>query len=188
MSPRRNAAVFVAVILAVLGCSRRDDGVAKDSTRTSVDTISSTKPARAGSPPAGEASRRSSETARPGSPARNYPPSGSQALPAKAEGTRSHLVKLTPSSGSLGTGEIITVEVIGDRLTGSGNTIFFGAMNLGEAAASNGRTLRFAIPQTIPSRGEVPPMAIQGGRYGVYVVNANGTSDTLFFTLKGPED
>jgi hypothetical protein len=97
---------------------------------------------------------------------------------------RPHLTRLTPSSGSLASGQIITVEVVGERLTAVGNTTFFGSIKLGDLPSPDGRTIRFAVPQTVPSRGEVPPMAMQPGTYAVYVVNANGTSDSLKFTVR----
>ena len=61
-----------------------------------------------------------------------------------------------------------------------------GSMKLGDLASPSGRSIRFTIPQTVPSRGEVPPMVVQSGTYRVYVENANGTSNTLVFTIRNP--
>jgi len=97
---------------------------------------------------------------------------------------RPHLTTLTPSSGSLASGQIITVEVAGEGFTATGNAAFFGSIKLGDLASADGRTIRFAVPQTAPSRGEVPPMAMQPGTYAVYIVNSNGTSDTLKFAIR----
>jgi hypothetical protein len=97
---------------------------------------------------------------------------------------RPHLVRLTPSTVLSGTGAVVTVELTGDRFTATGNTVYFGSIELGPLP-SNGSVIRFTVPETIPSRGEVPPMMVQPGRYDVHVVNANGVSDSLAFILKG---
>jgi hypothetical protein len=99
--------------------------------------------------------------------------------------SRPHLTRLTPSSGSLATGEIIDVAIAGEGFAATGNTVFFGRVRLGDLPSPTGRTVHFAVPRSIPSRGEVPPMDIQPGSYGVYVVNSAGTSDTLTFVIKG---
>jgi len=97
---------------------------------------------------------------------------------------RPHLATLSPSSGSLASGQIITVQIAGEGFATAGNSVFFGSIKLGDLPSADGRTIRFAVPQTVPSRGEVPPMAMQPGVYGVYILNSKGTSDTLKFTIR----
>ncbi len=165
-------AVFISALAVSTSCSRKNGGssaadtaVGPTSTATnSTATNSTTKSAttKSSSRPAGVA-------------ATSAPPTTS---------ARPHLTKLTPSSGSVASGQIITVEVTGDGLMPVGNTTFFGSINLGDLASPDGRTIRFAVPQTVPSRGEVPPMAMQPGTYAVYVMNSRGASDTLRFTIR----
>ena len=155
----------VATLTALVSCSRRSSGgAAEDSAAPRAETPT---PAASPKKPAGRSPR----------------VAGAHA-PSPTTIGRPHLTILTPSSGSLSSGQIITVEVAGDRLTATGNLAFFGPIRLGELASADGRTIRFAVPQTFPSRGEVPPMVMQPGTYAVYVVNSNGTSDTLRFTIR----
>jgi hypothetical protein len=183
-------AISVAALAVSVGCSRREGGaVAADSATPSADSITAATVGKPGSSPSGEPARPAGPTgAQPQSTTTKSASSSTRAgagtAPAPTGTGRPHLTKLTPSSGSLASGEIITVEVGGDRFTAAANTIFFGPIRLGDMGSADGRTIRFAVPQTVPSRGEVPPMAIQPGTYGVYVVNSNGTSDTLVFTIR----
>lgn len=109
------------------------------------------------------------------------PPASSGARPVSS--TRPHLASLTPTTGSNAGGSIIQIEIKGDRLTPTGNTVHFGPVAVEGLSASDG-VIRFSVPNSVPSRGEVPPAAIQEGTYSVFVVNANGTSDTLKFTIR----
>ena len=188
--PQR-VAVLVAAFLVLTSCFRRDGGATSDSSAANADSITAATVAKPGTSPSGEpASPSNSPTTPTTRTTKSRPPaprSDVGAGPPATQPTRPHLSRLTPASGSLATGEIITVEITGDRLTTTGNTVFFGPMKLGAVGSSDGRLLSFVVPPTVPSRSEVPPMAVQPGRYGVYVVNANGTSDTLFFTIRGSE-
>lgn len=102
-----------------------------------------------------------------------------------SSGTRPDLEKLTPTAATISPGTVVMVEITGSRFTSAANTVYFGAVRLDGLASPDGRVIRFSIPESIPSRGEVPPMMIAEGAYRVYVVNANGVSDTLTFTLRG---
>jgi hypothetical protein len=183
-------AISTAPLVVSVGCSRRNGGAAAaDSAAPSADSITPATAGKPGSSPSGQSARPAGPTvakkqSAPPKSASSPTRAGAGAAPAPIASGRPHLIKLTPSSGSLASGAIITVEVAGDRFTAAGNTTFFGSITLGDLASPDGRTIRFAVPQTVPSRGEVPPMAIQPGSYRVYVVNSNGTSDTLTFTIR----
>lgn len=177
----------VAALAACVNCSRRN-GAATDSAAPSADSITSATVGKPGSSPSAEPTRPVGPSAAKKQPRATKPSkatrAGSDSSPTPIASGRPHLTKLTPSSGSLATGEIITVQIAGERLTATGNATFFGSIRLGDLPSPDGRTIRFGVPQTVPSRGEVPPMVIQPGSYAVYVVNANGTSDTLTFTIR----
>ena len=176
MSRSFKVAVSVATLVVSVGCSRRNSGAAAaDSAAPRADSVTAAAVGKPDSSPAAGPKSTGSTVAKTKS-------GTTKAVPV-ATG-RPHLTKLVPSSGSLASGQIITVEIAGERFTATGNATFFGTIKLGDLASADGRTIRFAVPQTFPSRGEVPPMAMQPGSYGVYVVNSNGTSDTLKFTIK----
>ena len=164
---------FSFALSLVVGCSRPEGGSASDSTPAGRDSVATSvappvtaTPARQTADPGKtNASTKQQETAVPA------PPSG-----------RPHLTSLIPSSVSTGSGAVITVVVSGTGLTVGANHVFFGSIDLGQVI-SDGKTLQFTVPQTVPPRSEVPPMAVQPGRYAVYVVNANGVSDSLSFIL-----
>jgi hypothetical protein len=102
-----------------------------------------------------------------------------------ASATRPDLKSLTPSSGSNAGGNIIQILINGERFTPTGNTVYFDTIKLdGLVASADGRSIRVNVPGSYPARGEAAPAAVQNGTYRVYVVNANGTSDTLTFTIR----
>lgn len=181
-------AIAVAAMAVAAGCSRRDRGASgADTSKRSADSITTATVGKPGASPSGEPAKPSGSTTLPPQGGTKSASKSGRAGGGATLNARPRLTKLTPSSGSVTSGEIITVQVAGDRFTATGNSIFFGSTKLGDVASTDGRTIRFAVPQTVPSRGEVPPMAIQPGAYGVYVVNANGTSDTLTFTIKNQQ-
>ena len=187
MTGYRRAACFWASALTISGCSG-GSGAARDSSKPEADSVTAATVGTRGASPPGEPTPSTGSPARTTPAAKPRPATGPPSVPnVGGPSGRPHLVTLAPASRSLGTGQVVTVEVTGDGFTARGNTVFFGSMNLGDVP-SDGRLLRFAIPETVPSRSEVPPMAVQAGRYGVYVVNANGTSDTLFFTIRTAQD
>jgi peptidoglycan hydrolase-like protein with peptidoglycan-binding domain len=103
---------------------------------------------------------------------------------------------LNPSSGSAGT----MVTITGTGFTPTGNTIIFGQYNATTIATStNGTTIQFQVPLAYgpqpasmtctvsPTGAEYcPPIIPDGpalGGYPVEVENANGTSNSLAFTV-----
>jgi hypothetical protein len=99
---------------------------------------------------------------------------------------------VSPASGSVGT----SVVVMGDGFTSSINTIRFGAGYIKGLNSSDGVTLRFAVPegQDLCPPAEVPSPAagpcpgayprVTPGSYSISVINANGTSNGLTFTVR----
>jgi hypothetical protein len=75
---------------------------------------------------------------------------------------------LSPTVGSFG----IPITVNGSGFTPSGNTVSFDAINEGLNLASNGTSLTFNVPS------QTPP-----GSYSLTVSNANGTSNSMPFTV-----
>jgi hypothetical protein len=78
------------------------------------------------------------------------------------------LSALTPSSGPGGT----NVTVTGTNFTSTGNTVQFGSIAISNISSSNGTSLSFTVPRQETS-----------GKYSVSVTNANGTSNSLTFTV-----
>jgi hypothetical protein len=99
---------------------------------------------------------------------------------------------LSPTSGSVGT----DVAVTGEGFTSSTNTIRFGAGYINGLNSSDGVTLRFTVPQGqnlcpptngLPSAVGPCPGAyprVTPGSYTISVMNANGASNDLTFTVK----
>jgi len=104
------------------------------------------------------------------------------------------VTSLRPTSGPVGT----NVTITGSGFTATGNKIKFG--NLGSQDnpsyslnSFDGRTLTFTVPLSDYyacwfSKSEVPPCTVpatstQPGAYGVSVINANGTSNEILFTV-----
>jgi hypothetical protein len=100
---------------------------------------------------------------------------------------------LTPSSGSHGTKVTLRGE-----FARSGNYVYLGGYNAGNDLRSDGDTLTFTIPEYVgvcshnpydPPKEPVACMALAlqmpEGRHSVYVVNANGTSNSVTFNLTG---
>jgi len=92
---------------------------------------------------------------------------------------------LVPASTATPGDAVVEVVVHGDGFTTKGNTVLFGPVEIGPVASENGRVLRFVVPASMPSRGEVPPMQLGPGEYPVRVRNANGVSNTKLFTKRG---
>jgi hypothetical protein len=101
------------------------------------------------------------------------------------------VANLSPTSGSVGT----EVTVTGEGFTSSTNTIKFGAGYINGLSSSDGMTLRFTVPEgqnlcppTSPSSPVPCPGAyprVTPGSYSTSVLNANGTSNDLPFTVRG---
>lgn len=173
-------AVVLSAGLATSGCSRPDHVAAGD---TIVGRGDSIRPAIAGARmPAGDPAS-SPWLTRPSLKTAIKVSDAGATTSAGATDGRPHLSRLVPSSAAIAGGAVVVVALSGTGLTDTKNRIFFGAFELG-AVDSDGRTLRFSVPTAAPSRGEAAPMELQPGRYPVYVVNRNGTSDTLTFTLR----
>jgi hypothetical protein len=103
------------------------------------------------------------------------------------------VVALSPTSGSVGT----EVAVTGYGFTPSDNTIRFGAGYINDLNSADGVTLRFTVPEgqnlCPPTDAHSPPVApcpgayprVTPGSYFISVLNTNGTSNSLNFTVIG---
>jgi hypothetical protein len=168
---------FSFAALSVLSCSRPKGGSTPDSP-VAIAGVKHDSVVRPIAPPPPPMTRRRDLSTALSRGARPIDPPSS---------SRPHLAGLAPDTGSLATGAVITVVVTGTGLTATGNKLFFGSIVIGDLP-SDGKTLRFAVPQTAAPSSEVPPMAVQPGRYAVYIINANGVSDSLSFIVRGPEE
>lgn len=84
-----------------------------------------------------------------------------------------------------------TATVHGSGFTATNNTINFGAGAIQNISSSDGATLTFTVPSAVGAAcnpGTACPMYaifITPGTYNVSVTNANGTSNTVSFTVTG---
>ncbi|MBI5458091.1 peptidoglycan-binding protein [Candidatus Kaiserbacteria bacterium] len=92
---------------------------------------------------------------------------------------------VVPNSGPAGTAYPIQALLHGSSFTSTGNTIHFGLATVSNLTSADGTTISFYVPKELNSRTEVPPMVFPFGEYDLYVTNANGTSNTVVFTLTG---
>jgi hypothetical protein len=189
MTTTRGIVVVMALFTVTMATACSKPAPSKtdsDSASPRADSVTAAaiaaSPVPAGTSPAGGVAPAATKQTTPSTPvvAKETPRTSTPG----AVGTRPHLIKLTPASGSLASGAAILVDLTADRLTPTGNTVYFGTIKLGELASSDGKAVRFTVPEHFPARGEVAPMKVQAGTYPVYIVNANGTSDTLTFTLR----
>lgn len=165
MIARKRAVITALVFCATASCGR-DDASKAASASPSPDSVTAATVA-------------SSVTTSSGAAQPSAPTAPAQ-IPATR--TRPHLQELAPGSGSVT--DVNVVEVRGEQFTPGGNTLYFGRVKIEGIASRDGKSLKFTVPQTFPPRGEAAPMTVPAGAYAVYVVNANGTSDTLRFTLR----
>jgi hypothetical protein len=82
------------------------------------------------------------------------------------------------------------VVVTGEGFTPGSNTIRFGAGYINGLASSDGVTLSFTVPEgqnLCPPDGAAPCAAayprVTPGQYSISVMNANGTSNVVTFTV-----
>jgi len=94
-----------------------------------------------------------------------------------------HLIQIMPASGPAGAAYPLRATIGGTRFVPIGNLVQFGPVRIADVASTDGMHLTFAVPKTVPSRGEAPPMVLGPGRYGVTVTTASGRSNALWFTL-----
>jgi hypothetical protein len=99
---------------------------------------------------------------------------------------------VAPASGSVGTAVVVT----GEGFTSSTNTIRFGAGYINGLSSSDGVTLHFTVPEgqnlCPPAEGLSPASTpcpgayprVTPGSYSISVMNANGTSNGLTFTVR----
>ena len=107
------------------------------------------------------------------------------ALTPPAGPVRPHLVRMRPDSANPGLDAVVIVEVVGTGFTTEHNHVVFGSTEAADVPSTNGTSLRFPVPRNYPATGEAPPPRVGAGRFMVTIVNANGTSDSLAFTLTG---
>ncbi|MDR3519421.1 MAG: peptidoglycan-binding protein [Candidatus Pacebacteria bacterium] len=100
---------------------------------------------------------------------------------------------VSPTSGAVGTSVVIT----GSGFTSTNNTVDFGGGYLNGFSSTNGSTITFTVPSSIsgcpsPSFGSqavtaCPDMlrVVTAGNYDVSVINANGKSQTISFSVTG---
>jgi hypothetical protein len=91
------------------------------------------------------------------------------------------IAQMIPTSGPVGTG----VTLSGSGFTLRGNTLWFGPGSIEDLGSPDERTLPFTVPDgyNLPYAGAFPP--VQPGPHEVRVVNANGTSNSVVFTVTG---
>jgi len=90
--------------------------------------------------------------------------------------------RIIPGAGPVGT----PVTISGASFTARGNTVQFGPGHLEDVASPDGRTLPFVVPDgyTLPYGLAFPP--VRPGPHVVRVVNPNGTSNEVVFTVTRP--
>lgn len=98
-----------------------------------------------------------------------------------ATGARPRLTSVEPASVQLIAGNVTTIELRGSNYaTGERtNTVRIGSLTLTNVPSPDGKVIRVAIPDAIPSGGEAPPARWMGGSYPVWVTTAAGSSDTV---------
>ena len=96
-----------------------------------------------------------------------------------------HVDSLSPSSATIAGDAVVEVVIHGAGFTPAGNMVTFGPAELGPLASPDGKTIRFVVPTTMPSRGEVPPMRLGPGEFSVHVRNGSGESNAMPFTVRG---
>lgn len=98
-------------------------------------------------------------------------------------GDAPRLTEIVPARGPAGAAYPLQATLRGTGFAPIGNTVEFGPARLADLPSANGKEIAFAIPKTLPSRGEVPPMVLPPGEYRVSVTTPAGTSNPLTFTL-----
>jgi len=97
------------------------------------------------------------------------------------------LTEIIPSSGPSGQAYPLQATIHGTGFMPTGNIIEFGPIRIADVPSIEANRIAFAIPKTVPSRGEVPPLVLPPGEYRVTVSTKVGTSNALMFTLiRGP--
>ncbi len=98
------------------------------------------------------------------------------------------ITSLQPLAGPVGT----SVTIAGMGFTDTANTINFGASAYPNIVGTNGTAIVFVIPTATnpPCRNATPPCAILSalitpGPYDVSVTTAQGTSNSMTFTVTG---
>ena len=100
------------------------------------------------------------------------------------------ITSLQPSSGGVGA----SVTIVGDGFTATGNKIKFGSLGVENNPkyilnSSDGKKITFTVPLSNflacwASGCEAPALLTQPGKYEVSVINDNGTSNQVQFTVK----
>lgn len=106
------------------------------------------------------------------------------------------ITSIQPIYGPVGTQVTLTVSGLTQTpspLPGSGvsvllNTIIFGSARINNIASSDGRTLTFNVPFGYGCEGSTypypcDPVPVNPGTYNISVSNANGTSNSVSFTV-----
>jgi hypothetical protein len=91
---------------------------------------------------------------------------------------------IRPDSGPAGAAYPIEATLTGSGFDSTGNTVRFGSIVVpGQLSSRGGTVLTFPVPKEMASRGEVPPMVLEPGRYEVTVTTRAGMSNKVTFTL-----
>lgn len=98
------------------------------------------------------------------------------------------LARIVPDSVALVAGDVTEVELRGSGFDPArqepSNTVWIGRLQLTSVRANaDGTSIRFALPDAVPSGGEAPPRAWSNGRYPVVVRTPRGTSDTVYLRI-----
>lgn len=111
------------------------------------------------------------------------------AVPAMAQTNSPSITSLQPASGPVGT----QVTVMGTGFTSTDNTVKFGVGYI-KNIVSNGTTIIFMVPDgldlCLPSGGPCPGAfpRVSPGNYNISLVNANGTSNAVLFTVTATKE
>jgi hypothetical protein len=106
---------------------------------------------------------------------------GVGAVRAGGDNSAPTIVAVSPIAGPIGT----QVTITGSGFSREGNTVRFGPGYFEQVRSADRRTLVFAVTDcyNIPHLGACPP--VSPGPHDVRVVNANGTSNGIVFTVTG---
>lgn len=106
---------------------------------------------------------------------------GGDAAPTRAE--LPAIERLEPSSGRAGDAYPITLRIVGGPFDTEGNTVRFGPATIPDVPSPDGRSLELALPKSVRTAPEVPPMVLPPGAYDVVVETAAGASPPRTFVL-----
>ena len=94
----------------------------------------------------------------------------------------SSLDRVTVGSSQLSSGQVVTLTIFGSNFDHAGNIVMFGPVTIA-GLASNGSTIKFAVPAEFEAQRGAPPMAMIPNEYQITVKTSHGTSNALHFRI-----